>query len=200
MLTLRAVAIFTNRAREQLFALVSIREIDEGTTSTASASRSCVKFTGEKVDVEEVRKCYYLLLKQKYDFLEIFNRPSNKEIPLQYTLMKNDSNIHHVKETPFDGGKQLAIYYKDGTLKFEEYFNSPEDKKRIMERRKQERLELDEKVKKKEQKDRIKGIIITSLLLTPVLLLFFAARYYALALTVIAYCIYGLLLYASVLG
>lgn len=43
MPTLRAVAIFISKEREQLFALVSILEIDEGTTSTASASCSCVR-------------------------------------------------------------------------------------------------------------------------------------------------------------
>ena len=43
MPTLRAVAIFTSSEREQLFALVSILEIDEGTTSTTSASCYCVR-------------------------------------------------------------------------------------------------------------------------------------------------------------
>ena len=43
VLTLRAVAIFTSKGREQLFAFVSIREIDDGTTSTTSASCSYVR-------------------------------------------------------------------------------------------------------------------------------------------------------------
>lgn len=51
----------------------------------------------EKANVVDMRNCYFLLLNMQYDFLEVFHRPSDKEIP-----SKDNNNFINVEDIPVD--------------------------------------------------------------------------------------------------
>lgn len=51
----------------------------------------------EKVDVDKVRECCYLISKIEADFFEVFYRPSDKEIP-----SKDNNNFINVEDIPVD--------------------------------------------------------------------------------------------------
>lgn len=81
--------------------------------------------SGEKVDVDKVRECCYLISKIEADFFEVFHRPSDKEIPSKesnnfinvediaagYTYRNNSNKNNHYSDDYFKRGD---FVYRNG--------------------------------------------------------------------------------------
>lgn len=82
--------------------------------------------SGEKVDVDKVRECCYLISKIEAGFFEVFHRPSDKEIPSKesnnfinvediaagYTYRNNSNKNNHYSDDYFRRGDYV---YRNGT-------------------------------------------------------------------------------------
>lgn len=117
------IAIQTKRLLERNIIDVSTKDDYDKIRKLGNAFGAHI--SGEKVDVDKVRECCYLISKIEANFFEVFHRPSDKEIPPKesndfinvedidagYTYRNNSNKNNHYSDDYFRRGDYV---YRNG--------------------------------------------------------------------------------------